>query len=129
MTTQELLEKISHQGLGNTSKDEMVRLACAYWHENFWPDVDRILQLDKETQRTAGYLTEFFSSFHCVEKERIAKLVKLAHRIKANVHPNLDLQVMTTIAEEWGVKENMSLFLDDILFYQTRHYKHHGEGP
>lgn len=127
MKTQELLEKIGKQGLAATTKDEMVRLACAYWHEDFLPDINHIMSFSTEEQRIMGYLTEFFASFHCVEESRIKKLVELANRIKSVLNPAITTNGPDEIAAEWGVTDNMDRFLDDILFYQTRHYVHNAK--
>lgn len=124
MTTQELLEKISHHGLDSSSKEEIIRLACAYWHEDFLPDIGRILKLGREQQKRAGYLTELFSMYHCVDESRALQLVALAHRIKTRAKPPHNNNNPDQIAAEWGLVENINPFLGDILYYQTRHYKH-----
>ncbi len=124
MTTQELLEKISHQGLVSSTKEEIIRLACAYWHEDFLPDTDRLLKLGVEQQKRAGYLTERFSLYHCVNESRALQLVELAYRIKARVNPIHNNNNPDQVAAEWGLVENINPFLGDILYYQTRHYQH-----
>lgn len=123
MNTQQLLERIARQGLNATSTEDMVRLACAYWYENFIPDLENTLQLPKQQLWIIGYLTQYFSTFHCVEDERALQLVKVAHEIKDIAKPGQSENV-DDIAARWGLSENINKFLGDILYYQTRHYKH-----
>ena len=47
MNPQILIEQIAQHGLASTSADDMVALACAYWHEGFIPDFDRSTHLPK----------------------------------------------------------------------------------
>lgn len=124
MNTFELLEKIAKQGLGATSSEEMVKLACAYWHENFFPDVGKVNQLPSDQQRLIGYLTEFFSMFNCVDESRALRLVDISAKIKTAVNPIPANDNADDVAGEWGLEENMNSFLGDILHYQTRHYRH-----
>jgi hypothetical protein len=123
MDTQELLVKIASQGLDSTSTDEMVELACAYWYENFSPDLDKTLQLPREQLQIIGYLTQYFSTFNCVEDARALQLVRVASNIKDVVKPSRSDNV-DDIAARWELHENINKFLGDILFYQTRHYRH-----
>ena len=124
MTKQALLEKISQQGLANSTKEEIIRLACAYWYEDFLPDMNRLLKLGVEEQKRAGYLTEFFSLYHCVHESRALQLVELAHRIKGRINLVYNKDNPDQIAAEWGLVENIAPFINDILYYQTRHYQH-----
>jgi hypothetical protein len=123
METQLLLERVAAQGLENSSRDEVVSLARAYWHEGFSPDLDRILRLPSDQQKMAGYLTEFFSMFYCMEEERALALVDISNRIKAAVAPNHEENDNDKLAAEWGLVETINTFLPDILPYQTRHYR------
>lgn len=123
MDTQQLLEKIARQGLDATSTDEIVELACAYWYENFSPDLDKTLQLTHQQLLVIGYLTQYFSTFNCVEDARALQLVGIANKIKDVVKPSQSENV-DDIAARWGLSDNINKFLGDILMYQTRHYKH-----
>lgn len=61
--------KIHLYGFMSFTKEDMVKLACAYWHEHYVSDVNRVLTLDTEELRVAGYLTELFSTFNCLEEQ------------------------------------------------------------
>jgi hypothetical protein len=124
MDSSAVLLKVAKQGLLASSADEIVQLACAYWHENFMPDIVYAKHLPIEEQRIIGYLTEFFSTFNVVEKERTIKLVALANELKEQINPVFNDQNMDEIAAEWGMDENLNDFHKHFLFYQTRHYKH-----
>lgn len=124
MSPEILIEKIAKQELASTSVEDMVSLACAFWHEGFIPDFDKICHLPKNQLQLIGYLTEFFSLFHCVAETRAIELVNLANKIKVIVQPQPTADNPDEIAAEWGLTDNMNKFLGDILYYQTRHYHH-----
>ena len=124
MNTGDLLTQVAAQGLSSVTKEDMVKLACAYWHEHYVPDVNRVLTLDTEELRVAGYLTEFFSTFNCLEEQDALRLVNVANKIKALLKPGYRESDLDEIAKEWGMTRNLNPFLADLLFYQTRHYKH-----
>ena len=124
MSPEGLIEKIAKQGLASTPAEDMVSLACAFWHEGFIPNFDKISHLPKNQLQLIGYLTEFFSLFHCVAETRATELVNLAGKIKTIVKPQPTSNNPDDIAAEWGLTENMNKFLGDILYYQTRHYRH-----
>ena len=88
------------------------------------PDIASVKLLPQEQQKIIGYLTEFFSTFNVVEKERTIQLVELASKLKEQITPVFNDQNMDEIAAEWGLDENLNTFHKDILFYQTRHYEH-----
>ena len=62
--------------------------------------------------------------FSCVEEARAVKLVNIANQIKAVAKPQPSTANDHELAGEWGLSENIYEFLPDILYYQTRHYKH-----
>jgi hypothetical protein len=124
MDTSSVLLKVAKQGLLASSTDEIVKLACAYWHEGFLPDIGSAMLLPLEQQKRIGYITEFFSTFNIVEKERATKLVGLALKLKKKIAPDRNDSNADEIAAEWGLDENLNDFHKDILFYQTRHYEH-----
>jgi hypothetical protein len=124
MDTSSVLNKVARQGLSASSLDEIIKLACAYWHEGFLPDIDSSKLLPVEQQQIIGYLTEFFSTFNIVEKERAIKLVGLAYELKNQITPVVNDSNADEIAAEWGLADNLNDFHQDILFYQTRHYVH-----
>ena len=123
MDIQQLLEKIPRQGLDATSTDEMVELVCAYWYENYGPDLERTLQLSHQQLPVIGYLTQYFSTFNCVDDARALQLVEVTNKIKDVVKPSQSENVDDNAAR-WGLRENINKFLVDILCYQTCHYKH-----
>jgi hypothetical protein len=124
MDTNAVLLAVAKQGLLASSTDEIVKLACAYWHEDFLPDIDSAKLLPAEQQKVIGYLTEFFSTFNVVEKKRAIELVGLAHELKNQIAPIGNDSNADEIAGEWGLAENLNDFHKDIIFYQTRHYMH-----
>jgi len=124
MDIQNTLEKVAKQGLNASSGDEMLLLACAYWHENFTPDLTRIKLLADREQHVIGYLTQFFSTFNCITDVRTTKLSATANIIRSWTNPTVAKDNFDDIAAEWGLSESISIFLGDILFFQTRHYEH-----
>lgn len=119
-----LLKKIAKHGIEDSSKKDIIEMACAYWHDDFLPDLEKIQSLPLEQQKIIGYITEFFSTFNCVEKDRAKKLVQISNKIKTAVKPVSTPSNNDEIAAEWGLTENLNKFHKDILFYQTRHYQH-----
>ncbi len=124
MNRDALLKKIAVQGIEATSFDEMVVLACAFWHEGFVPNLDNIKHLDAEELKVAGYLVEIFSTFNCVDDSKAKSLQAFANHIKQHILPQPDKDNPDEIAAEWGLKENLDQHLGKLLYYQTRHYKH-----
>lgn len=128
MNTFALLKKISAHKLSEASSKEIVEIACAYWHEQFLPELKDIESLPLEQQKVIGYMTEFFSTFNCVDKEQAMKLINIANTIKKHIQPFQSSSNTDEIAAEWGLIENLNNFHKDILQYQTRHYQHPQRG-
>lgn len=124
MDIQAVLEKVAQQGLAATSGDEIMLLACAYWHENFNPDLARVKQLTIQEQKVIGYLTKYFSAFNCIDEPHALELIDAANQIKAWAKPTISKDNDDDFAAEWGLADNINQFLPDILFMQTRHYIH-----
>lgn len=124
MDTQTLLEKVSQKVLDSSSSEQMIRLACAYWHEGFIPDTEKIKMLGEEPQHRAGYLTEFFAAFNCLDSANRKQLIAAAERIRSFKQPRANTDNPDDIAVGWGLDDNINAFLKDILYYQTRHYRH-----
>jgi len=120
----DLLKKVTGQNLENSSVEEITELACAYWHENFVPALEDIEILSKDQQIKAGYITEFFSTFNCIDRDQTLRLVEISTALKMKFKPAENEKNTDEIAAEWGLSENLNRFHKDILFYQTRHYKH-----
>ena len=118
-----LLKKIAEHGIENSSSKDIIQIACAYWHDDFLPDNKEIDSLPLKQQQIIGYITEFFSTFNCVEKERALMLVQFANKIKDTVKPAPKPSNTDEIAAEWGLTENLNKYHKDIMFYQTRHYQ------
>ena len=124
MDSHKLLNTMAKQGLSSTTKDQMITLACAFWHEAFVPDVDFFLASSQEEQRTAGYLIEFFSIFNCLNEEETESLLSVTQALKNKLQPNFKASNLDDIAQEWGMEESIMPFMDELLSYQTRHYRH-----
>lgn len=123
MNIQLTLENVAQQGLLKSSSDEMMLLACAFWHEDFLPDLLRIEALPVNDQKIIGYLIKFFSAFNCIGENRAAELADLSEKIRVRVKP-LPSDNVDDFAAQWGLAENINPFLPDILHMQTRHYIH-----
>lgn len=117
-----VIKNLTDDNLSSMSSDEIIQIACAYWHEDYVPDLDKIKKLNAKHQLIIGYLTEFFSAFNCVGKERTSLLVDIAHQIKSWLEPEVNPDNTDIIAGEWGLSNNINAFHADILYYQTRHF-------
>ena len=120
----DLLEKVTGQNIELSSVEDITELACAYWHEGFVPALEDLERLSEDQKINAGYITEFFSTFNCVNRKQALELVEVSSALKSRLKPVEDEANSDEIAGEWGLKENLNKFHKDILFYQTRHYKH-----
>lgn len=124
MNASNVLFKVAEQGLNSSTREEFIALACAYWHEDFFPDMASVKNLPHKQQLIIGYLTEFFSTFNVVEKERAIRLVEFSNALKNQLKPVSNDNNADEIAAEWGLAENINEHHQHILFYQTRHYEH-----
>ena len=125
VSTEEVLIRIAASGLSKAAKEDVVQLACAIWHEEYVPSVEFILRREKEEQRTIGYLTEFLAAFEVLSLVQIKTLVRVAEEVKEQLHPQYkEVRGLDDIANEWGMDVGINDYLEHILFYQTRHYKH-----
>ncbi len=119
-----LIKQTAENGLKSLSSEEVVQIACAYWHENYTPDLEEVKKLEPEQQAIVGYMTEFFSTFNCVSKKRTIDLIETAREIKSWINSVVNPENPDEIAGEWGLVENLNEYHKDFLFYQTRHYQH-----
>lgn len=124
MNTFSLLKKIASNSLTEASSEDIVKIACAYWYEHFLPDIKKIESLPVEQQKIIGYITEFFSTFNCVEKKQAVTLVSIASTIKKHIEPEPSESNTDEIAAEWGLEDNLNKYHSAFLKYQTRHYQH-----
>jgi len=123
--SEEVLIRIASSGLSKAAKEDVVQLACAIWHEGYVPSVEFILSRGKEEQRIIGYLTEFLAAFEVLSLDQIKTLVWVAEEIKEQLQPQYkEAKGLDDIAKEWGMDVGINDYLEHILFYQTRHYKH-----
>src|SRR5690606_25601123 len=63
---------VAQKGLDKASPEEVREVAVSVWHQQFTPSFSELTDL--EALRTAGYLVDFLSRFHCVEPARKQEL-------------------------------------------------------
>lgn len=124
MDPQALLQKVASTGISAAGKEDMIELACAFWHEGFVPDSAKIMQLDAARRQVAGYLTEVFSTFNVLDVASAKRLLEVAKQIKSTFEVDIQVESEDEIAGEWGLMEGIGQHLDYLLYYQTRHYVH-----
>ena len=118
---------------------ETVReFALSMWYDGFVPDVSRFRKPEKLAK--AGYLLERLLAFHCVTPSvRQNVKVKLAFlENKTSKHHEMyplstvlkrNRAVGDPLAERWGVKDTLKKQVQELLPYQTRHYKQGESNP
>src|SRR5690606_10086173 len=120
------LYAVAQKGLDKASPEEVREVAVSVWHQRFTPSFSELT--DVEALRTAGYLVDFLSRFHCVEPARKQELQALVSSLKARLPmpPSApeSRHKVDRLAQEWGLSSDLKPFLKSITPYQTRQYTH-----
>lgn len=130
-----LLETVTQQRLSQVASGSLVELAKQLWYgeRDLVPVLQRKLA-DKlrqpEQKLRALYLVDLLRRFPCVPAEKAAHLkgfVSGWSNLKPAEHSPRAAQLVSRyqldkLAYEWGLEEDVSKQMQDVLAFQTRHY-------
>lgn len=116
-----LFEQVVSSSFSTLTSRELLDIALAIWYENYLPSISHLNSLQ---QRKAGYLIDRLMRYNCVDKSRKLELLKLVNTLKSNSYSpdNLVNTDAEPLAVTWGLNEDISELMPDLLMYQTRHY-------
>lgn len=130
-----LLEDVTREGLGHASSEALAELAKQLWYgqRDLVPvleeEVSKRLRKVDQKQR-ALYLVDRLRRFPCVPRDKAtvlkafvsswSSLKPVARSRRAN--QLLAAHRLDKLAFEWGLEEDVSTQMKEVLQYQTRHY-------
>ena len=119
-----LFQKVVSNPFSNLKIDEFKEVALYIWYQNSIPNASHFNSFEKQK---AGYLIERLMRYNCVPKCRKLELLQLVNTLKNQLKPEItnskDNFNAEPLAIGWGLSEDVSLMMSDLLQYQTRHYK------
>ena len=130
-----LLEAVTQQRLSQVASDSLVELAKQLWYEerNLVPVLQREVAgklREPEQKLRALYLVDLLRRFPCVSTDKAARLkgfvsswssLKPAER-SPRATQLVSRYQLDKLAYEWGLEEDVSKQMQDVLAFQTRHY-------
>jgi len=115
-------DRLVSNGFERAASDDVKAVALAVWHENFVPMVDH---LSNESALAAGYVVDKLMRFSCVPVELKKKLAMLLGELREKfVVVPVVKKGCDTLAQQWGLSEDLKHQIRSLLDYQTRHYRH-----
>ncbi|WP_019503377.1 hypothetical protein [Pleurocapsa sp. PCC 7319] len=125
MSLNQQFRKIVHSPLSDISVEELKPIALGIWHEGFTPNLHGLN--DEELQK-AGYLIDRLMRFNCVPERRKLELMAIVTEVKISlknvlISPPSSINV-EPLARKWNLTEDVSLLIQPLLEFQTRHYTH-----
>ena len=116
-----LFKQVISNSFATTEVEDLKTIAIAVWHENYLPSISNLDSLQK---KRAGYLIDRLMRYNCVSKSQKLKLLTLVKTLKNSIstQTNLSNPQVESLAMKWGLDEDISELMIDILQYQTRHY-------
>lgn len=128
-----LLKGVTRHGLRQASTDQLAQLAKQLWYgqEDLLPVLNSTVAKSRVTQRKrALYLVDRLRRFPCVPSEKALKLKAFVSdwaSVKPTNHSRKAGQLYAShqldkLAFEWGLSEDVSPQMKDLLLLQTRHY-------
>lgn len=130
-----LLETVTQQRLSQVASGALVELAKQLWYAE--RDLVPVLQREvaaklhePEQRLRALYLVDLLRRFPCVPAEKAARLKGFVSRwsnLKPVERSSRATQLVARyqldkLAYEWGLEEDVSRQMQDVLAFQTRHY-------
>lgn len=124
MSLNQQFNKFVRSPLSEISVEDFKPLALAIWYEGFTPNV---YGLKSNELQKAGYLLDRLMRFNCVSDDRKLELMKIVSDVrlslKQNLHSPLSLADVEPLAQKWNLDEDISLIIQQLLPFQTRHYQ------
>ncbi|HBP0428810.1 TPA: hypothetical protein L5Q11_005024 [Pseudomonas aeruginosa] len=130
-----LLEDVTRKGLRHASAEALAELAKQLWYSQV--DLVPVLE-DKVSKRLrrvdqkqrALYLVDRLRRFPCVPPDKaevLKSFVSTWSSLKPAAHSPRATELLAayrldTLAYEWGLEEDVSPQMKEVLQYQTRHY-------
>ncbi|MCO6057854.1 hypothetical protein NG726_14390 [Pseudomonas sp. MOB-449] len=130
-----LLENVTQQRLSEVASGVLAELAKQLWYTD--RDLVPVLQREltsklrgPEQKLRALYLVDLLRRFPCVSEEKAAHLKGFVSRwssLKPAERTPRATQLVSRyqldkLAYEWGLEEDVSKQMQDVLAFQTRHY-------
>ena len=116
-----LFIKVISTSFSNIEMEELKTIAIALWHKNYLPSISNLDSLQK---KRAGYLIDRLMRYNCVSKSQKLELLSLVKILHNNLTPEISATNFNveSLAMRWGLDEDISDLMPEILQYQTRHY-------
>lgn len=123
MSLNQQLRKIVTSPLSDISVEELKPIALGIWHEGYTPNLHGLN--DEELQK-AGYLLDRLMRFNCVPDNRKLELMAIVAEVKLSLKNTLPSPPSSIsvepLAKKWNLTEDVSLLIQPLLKFQTRHY-------
>ncbi|HLD68480.1 MAG TPA: hypothetical protein VJA19_20870 [Pseudomonas sp.] len=129
-----LLESVTQQRPSQVTSASLVALAKQLWYEdrNLVPVLQREVAgwRNTEQKQRALYLVDLLRRFPCVSTDKAARLKNfvICWTSLKPAQPSLHASQLVAryqldkLANEWGLEEDVSKQMQDVLAFQTRHY-------
>ena len=125
MNLDKQFKKVVSSSFSSLSVEDLKPIVLAFWHEGYTP---KLINLNNEELRKAGYLIDRFRGYNCIpkpQKRELASLVKKVEQSLSEVLQAADrVDNLELLAEKWNLTEDVSHLMSPLLEYQTRHYVH-----
>lgn len=123
MDLNQQFRKIVNSPLSDISVEELKPIALGIWHEGYTPNLHGLN--DEELQK-AGYLLDRLMRFNCVSNNRKLELMAIVAEVKLSLKNTLSSPPSSIsvepLARKWNLTEDISLLIQPLLKFQTRHY-------
>ncbi len=131
-----LLKRVASHPFDKADPDVVAELAKALWYDSAAPgQVRQVVQVELTRplhKRRALYALDVFRRFSCVTDEQYRELDQLVAQLRSQApSPTTPkyrkrgvsrLVTRDSLAQSWGLREDLSAQLPSTLKYQTRHY-------
>ena len=130
-----LLESVASAGLRHTSAEDLAELAKQLWYSpnDLMPELKRevsskLRQVDQK--KRALYLVDRLRRYPCVSEDKAAHLKEFVSSwafLKPATPSKRASQLVAShrldkLAFEWGLEEDVTTQMKEVLQYQTRHF-------
>ena len=123
MSLNQQFKKVVSSPLSDISVEELKPIALGIWYEDYTPD---LYGLKDEQLQKAGYLLDHLMRFNCVGDRRKLELMAIVAKVKLSLKNTLPSPPSSIsvepLARKWNLTEDVSLLIQPLLKFQTRHY-------
>ena len=113
------LSDLSRQGLAGADKHLVVEVAKAVWYS---ANVPNLGNMPAQLRADAGYIVDRLARFNVLPKWRKLQLLAALEPYKRLSPPSTGSSCRDPLAIAWGASADLTVFMPDLLPYQTRHF-------